>query len=154
MSSRPKREFCCDFGNCTNKYRTKYSLKRHYLSHMGVKQHQCPYCEKRFSLTQYLQEHIYIHTGEMPFVCNHPGCGKRFRQAGKLSIHKKIHTTCSSKEENGSQGSTKLSEVGSQAKIAQEFLGLLNKFTLPDFIMSRDLPLPPQLLKLEESNDI
>ena len=144
MASKGKKEYCCDFGNCENHYRTKYSLKRHYLSHMGVKQHQCPYCEKRFSLAQYLQEHVYIHTGEMPFVCKHPGCGKKFRQAGKLSIHKKTHSSSCSPD-NVSQDSTKLGDVGIQAKIVQDFLGQIAAFQLPSFFYSKRLPLPPQL---------
>ena len=32
-----------------------------------------------------------MHTGRKPFVCTFPGCGKAFRQAGKLSVHKKLH---------------------------------------------------------------
>ena len=144
MATKAKKEFCCDFGNCPNRYRTKYSLKRHYLSHMGVKQHKCHYCEKRFSLTQYLQEHIYIHTGEMPFVCSFPGCGKRFRQAGKLSIHKKIHTCCFTPE-SASQGSTKLSEVGKQAKVVLDFMAQIEAFKLPGFFLTKKLPVPPQI---------
>lgn len=36
---------------------------------------------------------MYIHTGQKPFKCNFPGCDKAFRQAGKLSLHKKLHTS-------------------------------------------------------------
>lgn len=141
---KAKKEYCCDFGNCSNKYRTKYSLKRHYLSHMGVKQHQCSFCDKRFSLAQYLQEHMYIHTGEKPFVCKHPGCGKRFRQAGKLSIHKKIHSTPNTPE-NGSQASTKHSELDFQMVAVQAMLAQIAAYPLPSFFFSKMLPIPPQL---------
>ena len=145
MTTTLKKEFCCDFPSCSNKYRTKYSLKRHYLTHMGVKQHQCPYCEKRFTLEQYLQEHVYIHTGEMPFICTHPGCGKRFRQAGKLSIHKKTH--CSSLiHENVSQGSTRLNEANAQGLAIQQILDQIAKFQLPNYYHSKVLPLPVQLV--------
>jgi uncharacterized Zn-finger protein len=48
-------------------------------------------CFKSFALAQYLKEHTYIHTGQKPFTCEHPGCGRQFRQAGKLSMHRKIH---------------------------------------------------------------
>ena len=83
--------FDCDYSGCQKAFTTRFSLRRHYLTHMGIKEHGCPYCKKRFSLSQYLKEHIYIHTGEKPFVCTHLGCGRRFRQAGKLSIHRKTH---------------------------------------------------------------
>jgi len=145
MSSKSKKEYCCDFGNCENKYRTKYSLKRHYLSHMGVKQHKCPHCEKRFSLFQYLQEHMYIHTGEKPFVCPCAGCGKRFRQAGKLSIHKKQHTSLNAPE-SVSQGSTKLGDSSPELKAIREVSAQLAAFQLPSFFFSKTLPLPPQLV--------
>jgi uncharacterized Zn-finger protein len=38
-----------------------------------------------------LKEHTYIHTGQKPFRCPYEGCTKAFRQAGKLSMHKKLH---------------------------------------------------------------
>jgi uncharacterized Zn-finger protein len=38
-----------------------------------------------------LKEHTYIHTGQKPFKCPYEGCTKAFRQAGKLSMHKKFH---------------------------------------------------------------
>jgi len=49
-------------------------------------------CFKSFSLSQYLKEHMFIHTGQKPFECDFPGCTRAFRQAGKLSLHKKTHT--------------------------------------------------------------
>ena len=90
-SENGSKTFRCDYANCTKVFTTRFSLRRHYLTHLGIKEHQCQFCGKRFSLAQYLKEHIYIHTGEKPFMCRYPGCGKRFRQAGKLSIHKKLH---------------------------------------------------------------
>ncbi len=55
--------------------------------------YECKYhgCDKKFSLSQYLKEHTYIHTGQKPFKCPYEGCTKAFRQAGKLSLHKKLH---------------------------------------------------------------
>lgn len=38
-----------------------------------------------------MKEHTYIHTGQKPFKCPYEGCTKAFRQAGKLSMHKKFH---------------------------------------------------------------
>ena len=32
-----------------------------------------------------------MHSNRKPFVCPFPGCTKAYRQAGKLSIHKKKH---------------------------------------------------------------
>ncbi|OMJ77508.1 hypothetical protein SteCoe_22906 [Stentor coeruleus] len=52
---------------------------------------KCKYCHRNLSSRQNLKEHIYIHTGEKPYVCTETGCGKSFRQGSLLSIHKKVH---------------------------------------------------------------
>lgn len=53
---------------------------------------KCKYCKKNLSSRQNLREHMYVHTGEKPYICTEPGCGKSFRQGSLLSIHKKIHS--------------------------------------------------------------
>ena len=58
---------------------------------INLKPLKCKYCDKRFSLKQYLKEHQYTHTGERPYICNINGCEKTFRQAGKLSLHRRQH---------------------------------------------------------------
>lgn len=55
------------------------------------KSNVCKYCFKKLSSGQSLREHLYIHTGEKPYLCNEPGCNKAFRYGSLLSIHKRIH---------------------------------------------------------------
>ena len=52
---------------------------------------KCQFCHRNLSSRQNLKEHLYIHTGEWPYACKEPGCGKTFRQGSLLSIHKRIH---------------------------------------------------------------
>ena len=52
---------------------------------------KCSYCKRNLSSRQNLREHIYIHTGERPYVCDEPGCGLSFRQGSLYSIHRKNH---------------------------------------------------------------
>lgn len=86
-----KRPFLCKKPGCNKTYTTRFSLRRHLTSHQKTKMHVCVLCFKSFTLAQYLKEHTYIHTGQKPFLCDFPGCDKAFRQAGKLSMHRKFH---------------------------------------------------------------
>jgi hypothetical protein len=86
-----KRPYECHFQECDKKFTTRFSLRRHIATHQPAKQFTCVICFKKFALAQYLKEHTYIHTGQKPFKCPYEGCTKAFRQAGKLSMHKKFH---------------------------------------------------------------
>lgn len=86
-----KRPYECKYHDCNKKFTTRFSLRRHVSTHAPAKQYICVICHKKFSLAQYLKEHTYIHTGQKPFKCPYEGCTKAFRQAGKLSLHKKFH---------------------------------------------------------------
>lgn len=81
----------CPFPGCGFVLSNKYSLQRHVNIHKVVKDYKCSYCQKQFCLPQYLKDHLNVHTGEKPYHCDHPGCEATFRQASKLSIHKKTH---------------------------------------------------------------
>lgn len=82
--------YCCMYTGCPSEYSTKFNLKRHVESvHMHVKKYKCSTCGVLFSSKQSLQEHMHIHTGQMPFKCS--TCNKYFRQASQLSLHKRLH---------------------------------------------------------------
>jgi zinc finger protein ZIC 3 len=52
----------------------------------------CPREQKPFKAKYKLVNHIRVHTGEKPFPCPFPGCGKYFARSENLKIHKRIHT--------------------------------------------------------------
>lgn len=84
--------FTCYYSTCSKTFATKFNLRRHVnSSHLAIKNHTCPTCQKKFASKQNLNEHLFIHTGEKPFQCTVSACGRRFRQASQLCIHKKTH---------------------------------------------------------------
>ncbi len=93
-----KLQYACPFPNCGRLFSTRFSMKRHSLVHSQEKQYTCEYCDKKFALPQYLKEHTYTHTQDKPYVCGVGGCQKRFRQAGKLSLHRRTHKEYSLKQ--------------------------------------------------------
>jgi hypothetical protein len=105
--------FACE--TCDKKFTTKFSLNRHQLVHNNVKNFTCRFCPKKFALKQYLKEHECIHTNEKPYVCGVNGCQQRFRQRGKLSLHRRRHKGYRMKEyhllSKGADASHDLSET-------------------------------------------
>lgn len=86
------KKWACPSPGCGKVLANKTSYDRHMVIHEGDKKFYCHYCGKRFILKPYLKNHLDVHTGRKGFECKHPGCGMKFRQAGKLSIHKRLHS--------------------------------------------------------------
>lgn len=47
--------------------------------------HGCDFCAKRFDRQADLNRHVRVHTGETPYRCDEPGCGKGFKQVRFLN---------------------------------------------------------------------
>ncbi|CAG0893866.1 unnamed protein product [Cyprideis torosa] len=52
----------------------------------------CPRGGRAFKAKYKLVNHVRVHTGEKPFPCPFPGCGKVFARSENLKIHKRTHT--------------------------------------------------------------
>lgn len=83
-----KTQYIC--GMCNRDFSSKNNLKRHLVTHSGVKPYLCKVCQKNFSQFGTLKQHMYTHTGEKPFVCEI--CKRGFSQYKSLIFHKRRHT--------------------------------------------------------------
>ena len=97
MEKKTKKLFICDFKNWEKVFTTKYSMLRHINIHKK-KSFKWDQWNKQFSFKQNLVEHQFIHTGELPYTCGVNGCTQKFRQRGKLSIHRQSHLEYRKKE--------------------------------------------------------
>merc|ERR1712212_1263647 len=87
-TSKAKSSFTCSF--CGKSFYTKWTLKRHVMSHTGEKPHSCDICCKSFASKWQLELHYRVHTGEKPYPCEI--CSKRFTTKSHLSRPRRTHS--------------------------------------------------------------
>ncbi|KAM9861105.1 uncharacterized protein ACBR49_003465 [Aulostomus maculatus] len=88
-----EKPYVCE--HCEKAFARRPSLRIHRLLHCSrliytqSPKLQCTLCPKLLANTGSLKNHMKIHTGEKPHVCQH--CGRCFSQKGNLDSHLRVH---------------------------------------------------------------
>ncbi|CAJ0643053.1 3507_t:CDS:2 [Entrophospora sp. SA101] len=91
-------------------------------SNCNGNRYQCQYCSKRFSRPSSLRIHTYSHTGEKPFVCSEPGCGRKFSVQSNMRRHLRVHKLGRPVKKTRYDGEVEGVKMLSPAKITRNYL--------------------------------
>jgi len=100
-----------DFCNCGQKTGNSEALFRHF-SHNGVFKFVCKRCDTTFTLWESYRRHDQVvHKDIKRYVCNWPGCGKRFAAKMHWTVHTNSHAGIKNVYKRSKRGKAKTQEL-------------------------------------------
>ncbi|XP_059174449.1 transcription factor E4F1-like isoform X2 [Physella acuta] len=75
---------------CNRFFKGSNYLRQHMRIHTGDRPHQCHYCDRSFTSRDVLKKHMYVHTENRNFKCGE--CGKMFKRIIHVQQHLRIHS--------------------------------------------------------------
>lgn len=86
-----EKPYVCVQSQCNKKFGRRSDLKKHSISHTGIRPFTCKVCNKGFSRNTNLTKHMKIHEGlNKPFACQQ--CPRSFSARCDLQRHEQIHS--------------------------------------------------------------
>ena len=64
-------------------------VKRHFMTHSGVRPFSCSQCFRSFQQGYHLKRHLLVHSAEKPFHCD--VCWKSFARSDHFKLHSRRH---------------------------------------------------------------
>jgi hypothetical protein len=88
---------------CTTRFYRQDELRRHERTHTGEKPFPCPHpgCGRFFARSDHVRTHVRIHTGEKPYNCKY--CDKSFARSDERLRHHKVHEKRQVKEQKAKE---------------------------------------------------
>ncbi|KAJ3569593.1 hypothetical protein NP233_g4941 [Leucocoprinus birnbaumii] len=89
LQKNTKKRYHCIHKGCDKAYSKPSRLAEHERSHTGERPYKCETCNKSYLRETHLHAHARSHLPETsrPFICDKPGCDKRFWTSQHLRVH-------------------------------------------------------------------
>jgi len=112
---------------CQKLFSRSDGLQEHMRTHTEKKFCECQFCQKSYASVRGLNRHIITHTVEAPYLCEI--CNKRFTLFGILQRHRRTHATVKTPNQHDPNNSSSAKQFGLYAGAQTRCLEMQNQST-------------------------